>query len=457
MTKILFNKEGDPKMWVGSRTFGWSKNVPSVNVKGRDVSDTFFLARQGNRKPLEFVSWGENNRFPEDAVHTIESTNVLQTGLNFKARVAYGQGVLPFEYGGFDDKGNEVLKAVQDKELVGYLRGYSCRRSVQGLLRDVYRFGNAYAVFIFSDDGSRILSVETMNARHCRMSKSKRHLLVYPDFDMRMPGSTADEGVTLIPVLDENDPWLDLDCMRKLGMLGKGGVRRIAFPRIGSFFSNEDYYAHPDWYSAKVSGWIDVAHKVPQFLTFAYQNAMSMMWQVNIPNSYFDEHFPKKDYLNNMEQRKQDIQMWYDCLEESLCGEENAMKAVMTTYEGSGTTGKGDEKIEFVRLKGEVDANEQLSTSAAANSEILFSLMVNPSVMGAGMPGGAYAGNAGSGSDIRESALISIVLAHIEKEQVLDPVEMMLHFNGYEGVELRFRRTILTTLNTGNAVEEGVE
>ena len=60
-----------------------------------------------------------------------------------------------------------------------------------------------------------------------------------------------------------------------------------------------------------------------------------------------------------------------------------------------------------------IKTEDRLSTSAAANSEILFSLMVNPSVLGAGMPGGPYAGNAGSGSDIREGLLVSLILNYI--------------------------------------------
>ena len=81
--------------------------------------------------------------------------------------------------------------------------------------------------------------------------------------------------------------------------------------------------------------------------------------------------------------------------------------------------------------------------------------MINPSVFGAGMPGGAYAGNAGSGSDIRESFLVSIITTYIEKQQVLFPIKMMLEYNGHsDELVLKYKETILTTLNTGQAKEE---
>ena len=72
------------------------------------------------------------------------------------------------------------------------------------------------------------------------------------------------------------------------------------------------------------------------------------------------------------------------------------------------------------------------------------------------MPGGAYAGQAGSGSDIRESYLVSIVSNYVEKQQVLDPVLLALKYNYPEmgDIVLRYKETILTTLNTGNSVGE---
>ena len=94
--------------------------------------------------------------------------------------------------------------------------------------------------------------------------------------------------------------------------------------------------------------------------------------------------------------------------------------------------------------------------SAAANSEILFSLMVNPSVLGAGMPGGPYSGNAGSGSDIREGLLVSMILSHIEKQSVLDPVEVMFEFNGLHDIELKYRNITLTTLDSGRNTQESL-
>jgi hypothetical protein len=79
--------------------------------------------------------------------------------------------------------------------------------------------------------------------------------------------------------------------------------------------------------------------------------------------------------------------------------------------------------------------------------------MVNPNVFGAGMPGGTYAGNQG-GSNIREAFLVNIANAWIDRQNLLDPLELFIRLNGHPRCELRFRNTILVTLDTGSGTKK---
>ena len=69
------------------------------------------------------------------------------------------------------------------------------------------------------------------------------------------------------------------------------------------------------------------------------------------------------------------------------------------------------------------------------------------------MPGGTYAGNQG-GSNIREAFLVNIANAWIDRQNLLDPVQLMLRSNGINDVDLRFRNTVLTTLDTGAGTQK---
>ena len=185
---------------------------------------------------------------------------------------------------------------------------------------------------------------------------------------------------------------------------------------------------------------------VPKFLTEAYKNAMTMMWHIQIPSTWYEKRFPLENYKDEkggIERREQDIRDWWAEFENNMTGEGN-YKTLFSEY-SIDDTGRGEDK--WI-----IDAKERLNTSAAANSEILFSMMINPSTLGAGMPGGSYAGTAGSGSDIRESYMVSVITTYIEKQQILFPVRLMFLYNGKpKELRFRFKETILTTLNTGNS------
>jgi hypothetical protein len=137
-----------------------------------------------------------------------------------------------------------------------------------------------------------------------------------------------------------------------------------------------------------------------------------------------------------------------DEIEDNLCGTSNANKPVFTMFE-VGPNGRTEEQWIITPLQNKLTSEQDLISSAAANSEILFSLMINPNVLGAGMPGGSYSANQG-GSNIREAFLVNIANAWLDRQNLLDPLETFVRFNGApENMEWRFRNTILTTLDTG--------
>ena len=139
-----------------------------------------------------------------------------------------------------------------------------------------------------------------------------------------------------------------------------------------------------------------------------------------------------------------------DEIERNLLGAQNAEKPIFTNYAVNEMNGRIEEEWKITPLSNKYSAGqENLVTSAAANSEILFALMVNPNVLGAGMPGGSYAGNQG-GSNIREAFLVNIANSWIDRQNLLDPLQLYLQLNGVpDDVQLRYRNTILTTLDTG--------
>ncbi|MCR4827480.1 MAG: hypothetical protein K5882_11115 [Bacteroidales bacterium] len=443
--KILHNNKGIPLMAVGKKAILTTTGSPK-KAKPETPNWTFQF------KDTEWVCWGSANRYPDDADETIGTVGVLSTGIDYRCRTCAGNGVAPVQITGIDEKGNDIVTPLNDMSVINYLRGYTFRKSMSELLRDIFKYGNGFQLLVFNKGGDRIVGTETLNARHCRLSKDKTKLLFYPDFHRGNPSDPKE--VEIYDMLNEQDPFLDLMWRRDTGKLKK--PKAIAFPRIKNYFSNNDYYALPQWDAVLQAGWIDVYKSVPEFIKNMYKNAMSIMWHIEIPANYWENEFPEDYYADHPElDRTADMDKRMQDIEENLCSPENANKAFINTYKPDEISGK-ENRLTITRLDSKLNADEKLAASAAANSEILFSLMINPAVFGAGMPGGSYAGNAGSGSDIREAFMTNIVLNWTERNAVLDPTELMLQFNGYDNIDIKYKDLMLTTLNEGSSTKETI-
>jgi hypothetical protein len=447
MSEIV-NYKGIPLARVKGRALFATTGAPQTETVKIKQTKTADLDTFSHNK-VKYASWGSSNAFPDEAIKIIGKTGVLSSGINYRCRVCHGLGIVPVKVIGYDEALNEQIEVIKDTNLLKFLRGYTCRNYLTGSFRDLIKLGNCFPLLVPNLDGKRIARIDALNARHCRLSEDKKKLIVFGNFEN---SSSPDTTAVVYDILDETDPMQDL---RMRMYKDKKIEKPIAFPRIRNYFSNNDYYAEPDWWSAQEAGWIEIANQIPTFLKNAYKNAMSVMYHVQIPYAYYDKYFPESAYKTTAA-RHEAIKDYQDKFEESLCGTENAQKTIFTTF-ALNESGRAEEKVEITKIDSKFAFDEKLSTSAAANGEILFSLMVNPSVVGAGTPGGPYAGNAGSGSDIREAFLVNVVMSYIEKNQVLDPLELMLEINGYQDIDLKYRNIVLTTLDKGKNTEEKLD
>jgi len=438
MTKIQFNNDGVPLMAYGKTFFATTTGAPAppkVNRTVQELDETVAVNK------YSISPWGDDNNFPGTAIEMINKTGVLNSGLKYIRNFTLGQGVFPVNVTGFDDKGNEKLEVINNPEITKFLNSRIIRRYMANALRDYLKFGVAFPEILANQDGTKLVGINTINAQHCRLTEAKNGKIEKLIIHGKWPDSPT-QGVTQIPVLDLYDPTAELLDLRIQNKI-KG--QSFIYP-VRDEWANDDYYPKPAWYSAFLAGWIAIANQVPTFLQKAYANQISWLWHVKIPYAYWDKRYPANKYKNE-EERKTMIQGDMDKIEESLTGTENANKAIFSMYD-TNAQGKPEEQWIIESLDNKHKEGDKLVTSAAANSEILFSLMINPNVLGAGMPGGTYAGNQG-GSNIREAFLVNIANAWLDRQNILDPIEAILEFNGVKDVQLRFRNTILTTLDTG--------
>lgn len=442
MTKILFNNQGAPLLAFGDKFFASTSGAP---LERPAVSKQ--LEKQDDKVSIDgknIVSWGSNNDFPTKANELIRSVGVLNTGLKFIRNFTIGQGIFACRVKGYDDQGNEQLEILNDPKLVTFCQGRMVRRYLEKAARDYLKYGKSDVQLIPNLEGTEMVGLNTLNSVYTRYTEAVDGIIQQCIISGKWPDTPSSGDYETIDLLDEYDPFMDLENRRL-----KGSVKGKSFIYcIRDSWSNNDYYSEPIWYSAYLAGWIDVAKLVPGFLRKAFQNQITWKWHVQIPYSFWDRKFPVTEYKDIIA-RQSAIEEYMDKIEANLCGADNADKPIFTFFEINPNNGKTEEQWIITALDNKYKENDKLITSAAANSEILFSLMLNPNVLGAGMPGGIYSGNQG-GSNIREAFLVNIANAWLDRQNLLDPLELYLSFNGVKDVQLRFRNTILTTLDTGS-------
>ncbi len=440
-TRTLYNKAGVPLVSFGDRYFAVTKGGP---VEKPDVSkQTAIIEDKVTVDKYIVANWGANNDFPQKANATINSIGVLNTGLKFIRNFTLGQGIFPCKVTGYDDQGNEILEVVDNPDLIKFCNSRMVRRYLEKLTRDYLKFGCGNVQLLLNEDKSAMVGINTINALHARYTVANKGVIENLVVSGKWPDNPSKEETEILPLLDEYDPVTHLETLRTENKL-KATSYVYA---VRDSWSNAEYYGEPVWLSAHLAGWTEIAQIVPQFLKKAYENQITWKWHIQIPYAFWDKKFPKEDFPDTAT-RHAAIEGFMDEIEDNLVGTTNADKPIFTFFEINPQNGKAEEQWVITSLDNKHKEGDKLITSAAANSEILFSLMLNPNVLGAGMPGGTYAGNQG-GSNIREAFLVNIANAWIDRQNILDPLEAFLHFNGITDVELRFRSTILTTLDTG--------
>ena len=442
---ILYNNEGVPLMMQSNIAFYDTKLDKQTADERRRVlfpyDDTRhdFIEVAGQR----VLSWGKDNLFPWHAAETVRNTTVLNTGLRFLRNLTMGQGIFACRVKGYNDKGDEILEPIEDSSYQRFVGSRMVRRYMEKTLRDFLKVGISAVQFVPNAAGNKILGLNTINSLHFRFTEpldamGTQNCVVSGSWDLS-PSSYA-----ILPLLSDYSPENHAELLRFMGKMKQGFV----YP-VRDSWSNDDIYGEPIWWPAYVAGWVDIAHMVPQYLKKAYKNQTTWKWHVQIPYSFWDKKFPLTEF-KDANLRREAIDKYMSSIEKNLLGAENAEKPIFTNYAVNEMNGRIEEEWKILPLSNKYSAGqENLVTSAAANSEILFALMVNPNVLGAGMPGGSYAGNQG-GSNIREAFLVNIANSWIDRQNLLDPLQLYMQLNGApDDLQLRFRNTILTTLDTG--------
>lgn len=408
-----------------------------ADSSGAGTKSTYAPERNTDSKP--WSPWGADNLWPQNTIALVSKNTVAPPALAFKAKAMYGKGVKPVLVE-MNPDGTEKITPVIDPVILEFFRVNKVQKLMREIISDFVWFNNAFPEIILNKRRDKIVRMYVNEAAECRWAK-------------RNPNNGYIERCYVAstwpsPRVNELKSVPALDAYDALDQLASGSAYKYVVP-VSTPSPGKSYYQSAMWEGAVTNGWIEIANEIPQFKKAMFKNQMTIKYLIKIPYDYWERLF-KEGNVTTPEGRKTLMTEKLQEVNDFLTGTSNSGKAFVSHFGTDPMTKKELPGWQIEAIDDKFKDGKWLPDSAAANSEILFSMHVDPSIFGAGMPGGVYSGSSGSGSDKRESFLITTALLQPERDAIVEPLNLIRDFNGWDKrIQFRFEDVVLTTLDTG--------
>jgi len=390
-----------------------------------------------------FVPWGTNNDFPTQVAKLIRKSTVGRAGLQLLTKYLYGQRLMTYKVVDYDNNGQEVIKREKCPEWDEIVNRSNFNMVRLGLMQDYAYYGINFPEFRMNGNKSKIWAIDYHKASHCRLSPYINGVI--PNIWVNGDWQSATQ--------ENSDKIAHIDSIRFYDQLESIKTNTTDFKYVMPQFWPDvlnDYYPVAYWDSSRESGWLDIVTSIPAYKKALFKNQMSLKYDVQIPMEYLEELYPN---FKSLEVDKQDeiIEDLIDEINDNLTGATNAQKALVSFFRTDRNTGKPVGGWVIKPIDDKMRSDAYLPDAAAGNSEILFSMLINPATMGQGNTGGDYTGGANNGgSNIRESGLFMRSLLKADRDINMGIFNFVKAYHGLDPeIEIGVQDQVLTTLDTG--------
>lgn len=398
-------------------------------------------------KKSKIAAWGPNNDYPQTVLKAVRLNGSASSALRFLRKAHYGNGLVlkKDEVTEQGKKAPRVIDLAEHPDIKEFFKKAQIKRFFKETITDLEFWNIAFPEYILSNNFKTINRVKRQPAPWCRFELvNEQNGLVENVYISESFGKTTTidlEGkfAAKVPLIDS---YWSADEVREYCKTNNiyNFIRPVFYPLI-----DEAFYPASEWHSVINSGWLDVANSVPALKKALFQNQMTIKYLIEIDERYFEQL-----YLNNWASMKPEerIKIREDVvnsINEALVGNDKAGKTIQSMM-FLGPDQKQHSAVKITAIEDKLKDGSYLPEAEAANSEILFAAGVDPSLIGAGIPGGKL--GAGSGSDKREAFTILSALMKTNRETTLEIFDFIQQFNGWDpDITADFEHTVLTTLD----------
>ena len=412
------------------------KTPKPTTVKIKEISGEF-----GKGK---IASWGDDNRYPQKFLDELKLNGAALGGLGLLKSVHYGNG-LAF-YSNKIDRNGKRDKVVKTLESYPEIKEFWKRNKMLQLfissIADLETFSMAKPEFILSKNFKKIYSVRRQKTAWCRQEliNPKTGFSEHTYINAKWEGTNTDsEYVSKVPCV--NPMWSTEDiryyCKQKK-------IYKFILP-IHYTMMDETYYNRTSWHSVYHNGWMDVSNSIPKYKKHLFENQMNVKYVVYISDIYFEDEYGDDWEEFGIDKRKKIKEELISAIDNHLSGNESSGRSIYSK-KIKDIDGNLVKAIEIEPIDNLIKDGSYLPDASAANSEILFSMGVDPTLVGGGNPSSPMSPGSDSGKRIAFSILSA--LFKTKRETSIQLWEFIKEFNGYpDELQANYENMVLTTLD----------
>lgn len=421
----------------------------STSTKNGDVKPTRVFVDKQNIDTekigeQEIIRWGEDNNAPQKTLELIKKIGVAGKVVQVATAAHFGTGLTLFKE---DDEGKKkIIPYRKIPDFQKFDKRNNLNLYFSEIINDLEIHEMNFTEFILSRDYREITKIKRQQPVHCRFTAmdSKTRKIEYVALSGDWNNANKD-NTDFVPVFSQYEYFEDIQqfCIER-----KIHKFIIAFHYVRN---GEVFYNQPFWHAPLKNGWADIILSVPEVKNIIANQQLQVKFLIHVSEDYFKnaygmdanggfawDTFSPEDQLEKKKELK-------TAIDKHLSGKQASGRSI-TAPKFTNPDGTFVKSIEIESIDDKLKDGAFLPDASAGNYEIAFAKGVDPSIIGAGIPGGSNL--SGSGSDKREAYTILCANMVINRSISLLPFYFLRDWNGWgDDIDAGFPNIILTTLD----------
>ena len=374
-----------------------------------------------------YMPWGADDQMPYDIINLIESDETLSTCQMFNAEVCYGSGLVY--------QTDEMCKQTVVNEVEEFFLDNDMASYFLGVCQDFKHFGFAVSVIILNEQGNKVVRVLRKEACYVRFAPANKEGVIPQVLYANWRNSVRAEQVEVIPLLNPQSPWTDLQVQVKKGKRKFAVVSRVPTP-------DSTYYPIPYYASLFKGKWYNIKQLIGVAKEAKLKNSAPIKYHIEIAKSFWSNIFKAEGITDRVKQQER-VNEEKDNIINFLTGMENSGKVLFSEFYVS-PNGEEQHDVVINKIETDKEGGDWATDIIEAVNMMCFTMRVHSNLVGS-VPGKSQTNN--SGSDKRELYTIAQALQKPYHDLLFNVHRLIIRFNRWDGAYPDCPFIQLTTLD----------